>query len=240
MAGLTDDWIDLGAQRRVTLTNLDPGDHVLEVRAANADSRVEREPLRLTIHRDPAPWASPWAYAALRARAARASSAHRIQRHRQKFREMVAGARAPRGRGAAAHARARGEQSPARRSGAREERLPRPHEPRAAHADERRRRHDRAADAHGAVGDAVAPHEDDPLVGADPAADRQRLARPVEDPRRQGRAREAADRSRAGARGVHEHVCRRRRQQGHRARSSARRRRASACCSAIRCACGRC
>ena len=38
MAGLTDDWIDVGAQRRITLTNLDPGEHVLEVRAASADS----------------------------------------------------------------------------------------------------------------------------------------------------------------------------------------------------------
>ena len=64
MTGLTDEWIDLGAQRRVTLTNLDPGDHVLEVRAANSDSVLERRRrLRLTIHRNPAPWASPLAYA---------------------------------------------------------------------------------------------------------------------------------------------------------------------------------
>ena len=88
MAGLTDDWIDLGAQRRVTLTNLDPGDHVLEVRAANADSVWSATPLRLTIHRDPAPWASPWAYA-LYALALLGFAAHRIRRHRQKFREMV-------------------------------------------------------------------------------------------------------------------------------------------------------
>ena len=38
VAGLSDRWIDLGAQHRVTLTNLDAGDHLLEVRAANADS----------------------------------------------------------------------------------------------------------------------------------------------------------------------------------------------------------
>jgi signal transduction histidine kinase len=38
MAGLTDRWIDLGTQHRITLTNLEAGDHVLEVRAANADS----------------------------------------------------------------------------------------------------------------------------------------------------------------------------------------------------------
>ncbi len=41
MPGLTDQWIDLGSQRRITLTNLDAGDHVLEVRAANADSGLE-------------------------------------------------------------------------------------------------------------------------------------------------------------------------------------------------------
>jgi signal transduction histidine kinase/ligand-binding sensor domain-containing protein/CheY-like chemotaxis protein/HPt (histidine-containing phosphotransfer) domain-containing protein len=88
MAGLTDDWIDLGAQRRVTLTNLDPGDHVLEVRAANSDSAWSTTPLRVTIHRDPAPWASPWAYAAY-VLAALGFVGYRIHRHRQKFREVV-------------------------------------------------------------------------------------------------------------------------------------------------------
>jgi signal transduction histidine kinase/ligand-binding sensor domain-containing protein/CheY-like chemotaxis protein/HPt (histidine-containing phosphotransfer) domain-containing protein len=63
MAGLTDRWIDLGAQHRITLTNLEPGDNVLEVRGADSDS-VWSAPLKITLHRDPAPWASPWAYAA--------------------------------------------------------------------------------------------------------------------------------------------------------------------------------
>ena len=61
MAGLTDRWIDLGAQHRITLTNLDSGNHVLEVRGANSDS-VWSAPLRITLHRTPAPWKSPWAY----------------------------------------------------------------------------------------------------------------------------------------------------------------------------------
>jgi signal transduction histidine kinase/ligand-binding sensor domain-containing protein/CheY-like chemotaxis protein/HPt (histidine-containing phosphotransfer) domain-containing protein len=64
VAGLSDRWIDLGTQRRVTLTNLDAGDHLLEVRAASGDSVWSDPPLRLTVHRDPAPWRSPWAYAA--------------------------------------------------------------------------------------------------------------------------------------------------------------------------------
>ena len=62
MVGLTDQWLDLGAQHRITLTNLESGDHVLEVRAANSDSVWSQTPLRLTLHRDPAPWKSPWAY----------------------------------------------------------------------------------------------------------------------------------------------------------------------------------
>jgi signal transduction histidine kinase/ligand-binding sensor domain-containing protein/CheY-like chemotaxis protein/HPt (histidine-containing phosphotransfer) domain-containing protein len=64
VAGLSDRWIDLGTQRRVTLTNLDAGDHLLEVRAANGDSVWSDPPLRMTVHRNPAPWRSPWAYAA--------------------------------------------------------------------------------------------------------------------------------------------------------------------------------
>jgi diguanylate cyclase (GGDEF)-like protein len=63
MSGLTDRWIDIGSQHHVTLTNLEAGDHILEVRAANADSVWSQVPLRLRIHRDPAPWRSPWAYA---------------------------------------------------------------------------------------------------------------------------------------------------------------------------------
>jgi signal transduction histidine kinase/ligand-binding sensor domain-containing protein/CheY-like chemotaxis protein/HPt (histidine-containing phosphotransfer) domain-containing protein len=63
MMGLTDDWINLGALRRVTLTNLEAGDHVLEVQAVNGDS-VRSTPLRLTIHKEPAPWRSPAAYTA--------------------------------------------------------------------------------------------------------------------------------------------------------------------------------
>ncbi|MDP9090776.1 MAG: ATP-binding protein [Pseudomonadota bacterium] len=63
IAGLADRWIELGAQRRITLTNLDAGDHLLEVRGANADSVWSDPPLRLIVHRNPAPWRSPAAYA---------------------------------------------------------------------------------------------------------------------------------------------------------------------------------
>jgi signal transduction histidine kinase/ligand-binding sensor domain-containing protein/CheY-like chemotaxis protein/HPt (histidine-containing phosphotransfer) domain-containing protein len=86
--GFSDRWIDLGAQHRVTLTNLDAGDHLLEVRAANSDSVWSDPPLRLTIHRDPAPWRSPWAYA-LYALAIILFAAHRMRAHRRKIRGIV-------------------------------------------------------------------------------------------------------------------------------------------------------
>ncbi|MGH8300424.1 MAG: ATP-binding protein, partial [Steroidobacteraceae bacterium] len=87
MAGLTDRWIDLGAQHRITLTNLEPGDHVLEVRGANSDS-VWSQPLRITLHRDPAPWASPWAYAAY-ALLVLALAGHRVRKHRLERRHLA-------------------------------------------------------------------------------------------------------------------------------------------------------
>ncbi len=88
MPGLTDRWIDLGSQRRITLTNLDAGDHVLEVRAANADSVWSNTPVRLTIHRDPAPWRSPAAYAAYIA-ILLGLILYRVHRQRVKFQEVA-------------------------------------------------------------------------------------------------------------------------------------------------------
>jgi signal transduction histidine kinase/ligand-binding sensor domain-containing protein/CheY-like chemotaxis protein len=87
VAGLSDRWIDLGAQHRVSLTNLDAGDHLLEVRAANADS-IWSEPLRLTVHRDPAPWRSPWAYA-LYAVLLLLLIVNRVRSHRAKIQGIV-------------------------------------------------------------------------------------------------------------------------------------------------------
>jgi signal transduction histidine kinase/ligand-binding sensor domain-containing protein/DNA-binding response OmpR family regulator len=87
VAGLADQWIDLGAQHRVTLTNLDAGDHLIEVRAANADS-VWSEPLQLTVHRDAAPWRSWWAYA-LYALVLFLALVQRVRAHRAKIRGIV-------------------------------------------------------------------------------------------------------------------------------------------------------
>ncbi|HXC59470.1 MAG TPA: two-component regulator propeller domain-containing protein, partial [Steroidobacteraceae bacterium] len=87
LSGLTDNWIDVGAQRRITLTNLPAGDHVLEVRAASADSPWSAKPLRFALHRDPAPWRTPWAYATYALIIALLIGA-RVRNQRRKFRDM--------------------------------------------------------------------------------------------------------------------------------------------------------
>jgi signal transduction histidine kinase/ligand-binding sensor domain-containing protein/CheY-like chemotaxis protein/HPt (histidine-containing phosphotransfer) domain-containing protein len=86
--GITDTWIDLGAQRRVTLTNLDAGDHILEVRGSASGTAWNSKPLRLTIHRQAAPWFSGWAYTAY-ALLAFALIFQRVRRQRLKFTEMA-------------------------------------------------------------------------------------------------------------------------------------------------------
>src|SRR6185437_9056633 len=58
LPNFSDRWIDLGTEHDVTLTNLGAGEHVLEVRAASADSGWGSNPLRITIHKDPPLWAS--------------------------------------------------------------------------------------------------------------------------------------------------------------------------------------
>jgi signal transduction histidine kinase/ligand-binding sensor domain-containing protein/CheY-like chemotaxis protein/HPt (histidine-containing phosphotransfer) domain-containing protein len=88
MVGLTDRWLDLGTQRRITLTNLEAGEHVLEVRAANSDGVWSETPLQLTILRQAAPWKSPWAYLAY-ALAALGLILYRTHLQRQKFLRVV-------------------------------------------------------------------------------------------------------------------------------------------------------
>jgi signal transduction histidine kinase/CheY-like chemotaxis protein/HPt (histidine-containing phosphotransfer) domain-containing protein len=87
LSGLTDHWIDLGAAHRITLTNLDAGDHTLEVRAASSDS-VWGPALRLTIHKDPVPWRSRPAYAAY-VLAALLLLAAAVARQRTRYRRVV-------------------------------------------------------------------------------------------------------------------------------------------------------
>jgi signal transduction histidine kinase/CheY-like chemotaxis protein/HPt (histidine-containing phosphotransfer) domain-containing protein len=88
MPGLSDDWIDLGSQRRVTLTTLPAGEHVLEVRAASSDSVWSEKPLQITIDRAPAPWQSTWAYA-LYAALVLGIILHRVRQQRRKFQALA-------------------------------------------------------------------------------------------------------------------------------------------------------
>ncbi len=89
MTGLTERWLDLGTQRRITLTNIESGDHLLEVRAANSDSTWSSTPLRLAIHRDPAPWYSWWAWMGY-ALAMLGVIAYRMRLQRLKFQRVLA------------------------------------------------------------------------------------------------------------------------------------------------------
>jgi signal transduction histidine kinase/ligand-binding sensor domain-containing protein/CheY-like chemotaxis protein len=54
--GFDSDWIDAGATRRATYTNLGAGDYVLRVRAANAYDAWGGAGLAIPVHVNPAPW----------------------------------------------------------------------------------------------------------------------------------------------------------------------------------------
>ncbi|MGA3157435.1 MAG: two-component regulator propeller domain-containing protein, partial [Steroidobacteraceae bacterium] len=61
-------WVDAGSQHRATYTNLDAGNYVFRVRAANADGVWSYVALAIPVHVAPAPWntlAARLAYAAL-------------------------------------------------------------------------------------------------------------------------------------------------------------------------------
>ncbi|MEY4375666.1 MAG: hypothetical protein RJB26_216 [Pseudomonadota bacterium] len=61
--GFDEDWVQAGTRHRVSYTNLDAGDYVFRVRARNADGVASASNLALALQVQPAPWASPLAYA---------------------------------------------------------------------------------------------------------------------------------------------------------------------------------
>jgi signal transduction histidine kinase/ligand-binding sensor domain-containing protein/CheY-like chemotaxis protein len=68
LEGFDSGWVDAGTQHRATYTNLDAGDYVFKVRAANADGVWSADGLSVPIHVAPAPWkttAARIAYGAL-------------------------------------------------------------------------------------------------------------------------------------------------------------------------------
>jgi diguanylate cyclase (GGDEF)-like protein len=62
LEGFDEDWIDLGALRRATYTNLDAGEYVLRVKASNNDGVWNEDGLALDIRVLPPPWKTWWAY----------------------------------------------------------------------------------------------------------------------------------------------------------------------------------
>ena len=59
LEGFDSGWIDAGPLHRATYTNLDAGDYVFKVRAANADGVWSQTALAIPVHVAPAPWKTP-------------------------------------------------------------------------------------------------------------------------------------------------------------------------------------
>ncbi len=62
LEGFDKDWIDLGNRRRVTYTDLDDGNYLLRVKAANSDGVWNEAGYALPLRVAPAPWDTWWAY----------------------------------------------------------------------------------------------------------------------------------------------------------------------------------
>ena len=63
LEGYSDQWIQLGTERRVSFTNLDPGDYTLRVKGSNNDGVWNEEGTSLKIIVTPPWWQTSWAYA---------------------------------------------------------------------------------------------------------------------------------------------------------------------------------
>ncbi len=61
LEGFDADWVDAGTQRQVTYTDLDGGDYVLRIKAANSDGVWNTEGVSVALAVDPPPWRSWWA-----------------------------------------------------------------------------------------------------------------------------------------------------------------------------------
>ena len=64
LEGFDEEWIDLGNRRRVTYTDLDDGQYMLRVQAANSDGAWNEAGLSIPVVVKPAPWDTWWAYLA--------------------------------------------------------------------------------------------------------------------------------------------------------------------------------
>lgn len=64
LEGFDRNWIDLGSLRRVTYTDLDAGNYLLRVRAANSEGVWNEAGFSMPVRVAAAPWATWWAYLA--------------------------------------------------------------------------------------------------------------------------------------------------------------------------------
>ena len=62
LEGFDDDWVKPGKERRITYTNLDGGEYVLKVRAANSDGVWNESGIEIPLHVANPPWKTRWAY----------------------------------------------------------------------------------------------------------------------------------------------------------------------------------
>ncbi|MDH3276459.1 MAG: diguanylate cyclase, partial [Gammaproteobacteria bacterium] len=62
LEGFDKDWIDLGNRRRVTYTDLDDGQYLLRVKAANSSGVWNEAGFAMPVRVTPAPWDTWWAY----------------------------------------------------------------------------------------------------------------------------------------------------------------------------------
>ena len=62
LEGFDPDWIEAGSLHHVTYTNLDGGNYVFRVRAANSDGVWQEDGASVAFHAAPPPWKSWWAY----------------------------------------------------------------------------------------------------------------------------------------------------------------------------------
>jgi diguanylate cyclase (GGDEF)-like protein len=60
--GLDKDWINPGGHRRITYSNLPPGDYFFQVKGSNNDGIWSEQPARLALHVVPPPWRTIQAY----------------------------------------------------------------------------------------------------------------------------------------------------------------------------------
>ncbi len=86
--GFTDDWIELGPERRITFTNLDSGRYALQVQAATPGGPWSAQGLSVSVGVEPPPWKQWWAYAIYAAMFAAGLVALNRERQRRRQREV--------------------------------------------------------------------------------------------------------------------------------------------------------